>query len=211
MVRNKQKNFKSLGFVKLLYLTNNVKKRAITVRARERNDSDLVEVRFMSYQQWAEIWKLHHETVMKKVCFHQLTASPVFRWRKKWKIASTERSITYGLQPIRAGYHSDDNGGSQYFRSTLPSFWSIIEDDSWLSNWHGTIGDVRGNRLPRRNHLWLSIMQKNELYRNCPISVTFHSCQQSRRLTTGNPNKEKASLPYNNHLIMYAKHSSCHD
>ena len=57
----------------------------------------------------------------------------------------------------------------------------------------------------------INMMQKNELYRNCPISVTFHSCQQSRRLTTGNPNKEKASLPYNNHLIMYAKHSSCHD
>lgn len=64
---------------------------------------------------------------------HQLTASPVFRWRQKWQITATELSITYELQPIRAGYHSEDNGGSQHFLSTVPAFWSITEDESWLS------------------------------------------------------------------------------
>lgn len=62
----------------------------------------------MSYQQWAKAEKQKREAVMKKkkVQLHQLAASPVFRWRKKWQITATELSITYELQPIRAGYHS---------------------------------------------------------------------------------------------------------
>lgn len=176
----KKKKVKSWGSSN--YLTNDVKERAKTATAYKLNDSDLIEVGFMSYQQWAEAKKQKREAVMKKkkkVQLHQLAASPVFRWRKKWQITATELSITYELQPIRVGYHSEDNGGSQHFLSTVPAFWSITEDESWLSFDMGKY-EVEGvsDCLWGTTSVWKAQCKKMFLMGNRPIFVTIRSCQQ---------------------------------
>lgn len=62
----------------------------------------------MSWQQWAAAEKMHNETVMKKKKRASISLLLHLSLDEERKIAATELSITYELQPIRAEFLSED-------------------------------------------------------------------------------------------------------
>lgn len=141
----------------------------------------------------------------EKKCFHQLTASPVCRWRENWKIAAIELSITTTPQsriPFRRHWVI-----TMIFKHSCSFLinhwrWDLVElltrENTRCKGW------LIASEEPLSSS---GIMQKKKKKKKLfPFLLSFTPV--SRCLTTGicvlPPKKETASLP-DNHSRMHAE------